>query len=227
MARHTAYHRAHLHETAPIRPRIMYKGPRGHKWSHWTCWQTTARTGRHVTARVPATVAHTRARPSPATADLASASIGEHAPLQFQVILERGSRDLGLRTRNGAKHAQHGRHGKVGPGRGFRVGFEHGGTSGHHGDPTAPTRSSSAACSGGGAPACAGRRSSTPEHLPSKGAAGCMMSVKKQLAERIGQLFLAPHPRQRCTEQCHLFRRDDSAHLSGQFLPSKGRAFLR
>jgi len=60
----------------------------------------------------------------------------------------------------------------------------------------------------------------TAEHLPGEGAQGCTMSVLKQLAKRLGQLFPAPHPRQRRGERRRWFRRGSSAHLLDTFCSS-------
>jgi hypothetical protein len=60
----------------------------------------------------------------------------------------------------------------------------------------------------------------TAEHLPGEGAQGCTKSVLKQLAEPLGQLFPAPHPRQRRGERRRWFHRGSSAHLLDTFLLS-------
>ena len=67
----------------------------------------------------PGTAASGRTRPSQTATGPAQIAIGGPAPLQLQVVLERGEGELSLRTSNGANHAQRGQQSRLGadPGR--------------------------------------------------------------------------------------------------------------
>ena len=54
----------------------------------------------------------------------------------------------------------------------------------------------------------------SPVHLPSEETAGRILSVLKQLAEQLGQLFPASHRPRRCAYQRRWYQTAGSAHLS-------------
>ena len=113
-ANNDAHHREHLSKNVSEPPKIMHSSPGHHERSHQTC--TVAHDKEQPDSALWAghSAASHSMRPSQTMTSPAQTPIKGPAPLQLQVVLERGSGELSLWTRNGAKHAQHGSHGDLG-----------------------------------------------------------------------------------------------------------------
>ena len=209
-AQTAAHHRAHLSASVSEPLNIMQSSPGHHERSHQTCavahdkeQPDSALWPGHCSARQHASFPNDD-RPGPIT------------DRRFRSPAASGRSRMGVRRTQPAD--QEWRKARLAwpswhSERQSKAGFEWCGTCGHHSSQAAPTRWSAPTCGGGWCPFWRGGRLSTPEHLPGEGTARAPMSVQKQLAEPLGQLILASHPRQRCTERRRRYWRGGSAHL--------------